>query len=550
MNTTSGRVAAAAIAVAALLIACVGDSPANKVAQAEASPVLQSPTPSASKRTLCQPFPDRLADEFIAAYNGRDLSALQELVPATDIRDVVAAGYARTASTFTDVDEWTDATWDANDRIKLSGYSAFAPTKWGFQMHMTRGSDALRDAGIERIATTMDAITHGCHITSLVDSGPIQAREHPCAFYDAFRSVADVASRQPRACMDGSAEEARSAPAAVSTGEEVLIWGGDRGGLFAYPDLVNDGLSFSPSSDRWDRVPANRLPASRPSVAAWTGTELIVIGNKSARDYGVVAAAYRPTTHSWREIDFTYKRWSGFEGVWTGSELILWGGPDHSRRPHRRGAIFDPVSGTWRRTSPAPIGGRWSHAATWTGSEMMVWGGGDADSDLGDGAAYDPATDSWREIAPAPLAARQWMPITWTGSEVIVWGGSSYSTSKRDGAAYDPASDSWRQLPRSPLKSRHYHSATWTGEELIVFGGYNYDRSFADGAAYNPTSNAWRKLPRAPIKPRFNHAAVWSSSEMVVFGGTWDFGHIALGDGAVYDPRRNRWRRIVPNLRE
>ncbi|HYO46668.1 MAG TPA: hypothetical protein VEY33_08275 [Gemmatimonadota bacterium] len=430
----------------------------------------------------------------------------------------------------------------------MTGYSAFSPTKWGFQMHMSRGSDTLRDHGIERVATTLDAISDGCQITSLTDSGPIQAKGEPCAFYDAFRTVADVASDEPGSCADGSSEHARTGPSALFTDERMLVWGGDRGGLFTYGDTAMDGLSFDPASSRWSRIRPAPLPAFRPEVSAWTGTELIVFGSKTRPHYGVLGAAYRPADRSWRAIEFPYKEWSGFEGIWTESELVLWGGPDHSNRPRQRGAVYDPSSGTWRRTSPAPIGGRWSHAVTWTGSEMVVWGGTDADTDLSDGAAYNPVTDSWREIAPAPISARQWMPITWTGTEVIVWGGSSYSTNKADGAAYDPALDSWRSLSRSPLRGRHYHSAVWSGQELIIFGGYNYHRSFADGAAYNPATDRWRKLARAPIKPRFNHVSIWTGTEMIVFGGTWDFGHIALGDGAVYDPTANQWRRVVPDI--
>ncbi len=503
-----------------------------------------TPTPSPTKRELCQPFPDRLIDDFVAAYNGRDLEGLERLVTASSIEDLLGAAYTEDAS-FEDVREWAEASWDAGDRIRLTGYSAFSPTKWGFQMHVSRGSATLRAHRIERVSMTLNAISDGCAITSLTHSGPIQAKERPCAFYDAFAASDEVASDEPQVCEDGSGAHARTGASAVFTGTKMLVWGGHRGGEFTYGDIAMDGLSFAPASRRWSGVPAPDLPDFRADVSVWTGRELLLFGPKTRPHYRIVGAAYDPEARAWRVVEFPYKRWSGFEGVWTGRELVLWGGP-RSEHPRQRGALYDPASDTWRQTSPAPIGGRWSHSVTWTGRDMIVWGGSDANTDLADGAAYDPVTDSWRTIAPAPISARQWMPITWTETEMIVWGGSSYSRNRADGAAYNPVTDSWRKLPPSPLRGRHYHSAVWAGEELIVYGGYNYERSFSDGAAYDPVSDSWRRLPRAPIKRRFEHSAVWTGNEMFVFGGTWDFGHIALGDGALYDPDANRWRRVIP----
>jgi N-acetylneuraminic acid mutarotase len=519
----------------------------SKAPSAASSTDIETPSPASSKRKgLCQPFPDRLIDEFIAAYNGRDLEALENLVTAPRIEDVVAAAHAGESS-YGDVREWAEVNWDADDRIESAGYSAFYPTKRGFQMLITRHSATLRANGIERVSTTFDAISDGCTIASLSDSGPVQAKGRPCAFYDAFGDFADVASDEPGACVDGSGDHARTGALAVFTRDRMIVWGGGRGGHFTYGDVAMDGFAFGPKTGRWARVPPPDLPDFSPAVGAWTGTEFIVVGTKT-RHNGVVGAAYDPIRGSWRTIKFPYGSWSGFEGVWTGSELILWGGPDHSSRPRRRGAVYEPASGTWHRTSPAPIGGRWGHAVAWTGSEMVVWGGTDARGDRSDGAAYDPGTDSWRKITPAPISARQWMPLAWTGAELVVWGGSSYSTSRADGAAYDPGTDTWQKLPAAPIKGRHYHSVTWTGEEIVVFGGYSFHRSFADGAAYDPVRNRWRKLPRAPIKPRFQHSAIWTGTGMIVFGGTWDFGHIALGDGAIYDPESNQWKRLVPDL--
>lgn len=502
--------------------------------------------PSSGRRAnrLCQPFPDRLLDNFLAAYNERDLDTLEALVTDETIEDVVTAAYAGSAD-FDGVAGWAEASWEADDRMRSVGYSAFYPTKRGFQMMMTRRSDALEAHGIGAVTTTLDAISRGCTIESLEMSGIVQAKGEPCAFYRAFAQVEDVAANEPSKCRDGSGDHARTFHVVAWSGEQVLVWGGDRGGHFTYGDLAMDGLAFDPLKRRWERIPPAPLADLRPDTAMWTGRELVFFGPKS-RGFRALGAAYDPRLHMWRRIAFPFRRWVGFEGVWTGSEVILWGGPDHSRHPRRRGAIYDPAADSWRKTAPAPISGRWSHSVVWTGEEMIAWGGGNADSDLADGAAYDPATDTWRKIAPAPISARQWLPLVWTGLEMIAWGGSSASRSQADGAAYDPLTDSWRILPAAPIKARHHHSATWTGTEVIVFGGYNYHRSFSSGAAYDPVSDSWRRIARAPLAPRCCHSAVWTNAGLFVFGGSEHLGDMALGDGALYDPAADRWKRMIP----
>jgi N-acetylneuraminic acid mutarotase len=98
----------------------------------------------------------------------------------------------------------------------------------------------------------------------------------------------------------------------------------------------------------------------------------------------------------------------------------VWGGDDGSG-PVASGARYNPVTDTWSPMQDAPIV-RGGHTAIWTGTEMIVWGGELFDPP---GAAYNPAHDTWRSIATdsAP-SGRADHTAVWTGSEMIVWGGS------------------------------------------------------------------------------------------------------------------------------
>jgi hypothetical protein len=70
-----------------------------------------------------------------------------------------------------------------------------------------------------------------------------------------------------------------------------------------------------------------------------------------------------------------------YTAVWTGSEMIVWGGENGNYIPLNTGRRYNPSTDSWTATNTtnAPEA-RAYHAAVWTGSEMMVWGGtGDSD---------------------------------------------------------------------------------------------------------------------------------------------------------------------------
>ena len=103
--------------------------------------------------------------------------------------------------------------------------------------------------------------------------------------------------------------------------------------------------------------------------------------------------------------------------------------------------IYDPGTDTWVGTvsqTNAPAA-RAQHAAVWTGSEMIVWGGSESSQHLNTGGRYDPVTDTWLGATPTAGApsGRQGAAAVWTGKEMIAWGGWNASTFA-NGARYVP----------------------------------------------------------------------------------------------------------------
>src|SRR5437762_4713915 len=99
---------------------------------------------------------------------------------------------------------------------------------------------------------------------------------------------------------------------------------------------------------------------------------------------------------------------------------------------------------TWTATSTtsAPAG-RYLHTAVWTGTEMIVWGGVNGSSVLNTGGRYNPGTDSWTATSTTSApAARDFHTAVWTGSVMIVRGGVKASRGMHTGGRYNPGTAS------------------------------------------------------------------------------------------------------------
>lgn len=176
------------------------------------------------------------------------------------------------------------------------------------------------------------------------------------------------------------------------------------------------------------------------------------------------------------------------------------------------------LSPSWQALPQAPIAGRVYEGVVWTGTEMIVWGGGERS----DGAAYNPATRSWRRIAPLPPGARPFSAgaAVWTGETAVAWSGNALE-GPAVGAVYDPRTDSWRGLPAGPLGPREGYASVWTGKELLIIGGTHGDALATPvAAAVDPRTGTWRLLPALDHLTLFGgpNGAVWDGHEALVIG--------------------------------
>ncbi len=234
--------------------------------------------------------------------------------------------------------------------------------------------------------------------------------------------------------------------------------------------------------------------------------------------------------------------------------MVIWGGYGPGFEPKADGAIYNPATDHWQLTSVSPLKPRFGLSAVWTGSNLIVWGGmtksGKGFVTLGDGASYDPSTNRWELLPPAPLIPRTGHTAVWTGNSMMIWGGQARFDSGvlADGAEYIPSQRRWRRLPDSPLLPRASHSAVWTGAEVVIWGGLRSSNEYAsDGARYDPIDRSWKRLAESSLSGRAGHIGLWTGHEVFIWGGRGSNPKVTdAADGALYDPARDSWSSLPP----
>ena len=339
-----------------------------------------------------------------------------------------------------------------------------------------------------------------------------------------------------------------SGPAHVWTGKEMLVWGRMPGlpcvdSPQPDPCIAALGGRYDPAPDQWQPITSASLPSAlfggRYGFAAtiWTGKEMLIWGGRC--DENVICdggAAYDPEQDKWRamsDLNGPPRGRSDYAAAWTGTKMIIWGGTDYNfqqqpvtLRPVGDGFAYDPDKDTWVSISSAGAPSANNYPAfTWTGSRMVIWGIGDQLQP--EGALYDPIGDTWQRMSNVGAPVRGYQLAFWTGTEVLVWnvGGG--------GGLYDPATDKWRPIsmynaPQSPQGL----PVVWTGTELLVWSA----DTGGPGGRYSPKTDQWGAMTIAG-QPSIRRGAqgVWTGTEMIVWGGA-NSGLVSLGDGARFTP--------------
>jgi N-acetylneuraminic acid mutarotase len=317
---------------------------------------------------------------------------------------------------------------------------------------------------------------------------------------------------------------------------------------YALPVISGQSDNSIPSvactNDTWTSTSLTNAPDARLGhTAVWTGSEMIVWGGYNGSIVFNTGGRYNPSTDSWTATSTTGAPdgRADHTAVWTGTQMIVWGGSGSSGLLNT-GGRYNPSTDSWTATTTTNAPDvRYRHTAVWTGTQMIVWGGSVGDFGLNTGGRYNPSTDSWTATTTTNAPdARDGHTAVWTGSQMIVWGGIGPGVYLNTGGRYNPSTDSWTATTTTNAPdARSGHTAVWTGTQMIVWGGFDGSSSLNTGGRYNPGTDSWiaTSITGAP-DARDGHTAVWTGTQMIVWGG---IGMGYLNTGGRYNPGTDSW---------
>ena len=310
---------------------------------------------------------------------------------------------------------------------------------------------------------------------------------------------------------------ARRNPTVVWAGSEAIVYGGDE-----QASNTEVGGAYDPVSDTWRKL-----------ESGWRGDNA-------------------PTFNFLQQL-------AGHSAVWSGSEMIVWGGyyGGAGAQLINQGWRYDAVADTWALIGPPPGETEWrlpgdpaaprprsGHHAVWTGAEMIVWGGVDGSGvALSDGGRYAPASDSWRML-PATSCARGGVDaasLVWTGDRALAWNGGAGTVGGADLrvvslCAYFPRTDSWQSSragwePRFLPMPQARFQGVWTGEhvwyvgviatgsELDAASGNNRQLYTIGAYRYHPATHNWQAGAQMEVSGIHAFLAFWRGGQLNLYTG-------------------------------
>ncbi len=265
--------------------------------------------------------------------------------------------------------------------------------------------------------------------------------------------------------------------------------------------------------------------------------------------------------------------------VWTGQEVIVWGGtPPDGRFPPNSGGdglAYRPVTGIWRRLPPAPVVPTGTTEAVWTGRDMIV---AVPEGERLAMIAYSPATNRWRHLPAPPVggSSAYYYRLVQARGAVLLYGYPPDQLAHATGldlpaprlAVLHPGAARWQILTPPPQRPPHTadggFTVVWDGSRLLVFTQRMRVHIFPNGVhastggstvtSFDLGTDRWTTLrSRGPVPP-LNGSGFWAGRVVAVFGGVACI--VCHGPGltttrpvflgGVFDPSTRKWRGAHP----
>lgn len=232
----------------------------------------------------------------------------------------------------------------------------------------------------------------------------------------------------------------------------------------------------------------------------------------------VVSYSLRPPTdpHYYDPGPLTGR--SGHDLLWTGEEMIVWGGTGPLRMD---GAAFDPDTGDWRMLPSVPLDDDQPTRAVWAEDRMMVVS---AEATV----AYHPGDENWTRLGEGLEPPAEPGQLAWTGDEVMVWDDGGVR-------AFRPDAGSWLELPSpGPMPA----ALRMEDRRLYAIGG----EACPERVISEWTGESWREVSAVPPPEQ----SCPPPAQTAVVGDRFVVWHGVEHPTHVYQPSDDRWAEMAP----
>ena len=184
---------------------------------------------------------------------------------------------------------------------------------------------------------------------------------------------------------------------------------------------------------------------------------------------------------------------------------------------------LDPAP-EWALLGQSPLSPRNEAVGVWTGSEVVVFGGtetpmcpncdyAEAPPYLRDGAAYAPETDTWRPIANLPPEAAGYSTAIAIGDDDV------FLLSQTSGQIalwqYSISGDAWTNVP-SPQRVPSSARIAGHNDHLVLYAGSDEQGEVPD-QFLDPETGLWSDVPNDPFEASYDRQLLSVDGALILF---------------------------------
>lgn len=306
--------------------------------------------------------------------------------------------------------------------------------------------------------------------------------------------------------LDPGPLEPRGGHSVIWSGDEMIVWGGRTDENTS--SMYGDGAAYDPATQTWRSIAATELSPRYDHIAAWTGTEMLIIGGAD----GLNGAAYDPATDDWRALPdapFAVNRNAGW--AWSSDQLVVW------QTRTDLVAAFNPDDNQWIELEPTGIRSDEGVLRSGQGRVVAVAVATESDSQL-QATVLDELIGTWRPLpnldieGAFPPSTRDLITkASVRNGRLLVWNSTGLS------AATSLVDPEWQQLDAIVVDA-----CEGTGEPVDQGGLLIAISWCGTDAVFDDADLSWHSIQLLGQGDR--STTVWTGNELLSWGDTCCYG--------------------------